>query len=74
MANGLFAGDPFDLGISGGFATPLAARLLGEADVVLAFGAALNQWTTGHGTLLGAGRRASPRSTSTRRRSARTGP
>ena len=52
VGNGLFAGDPYDLGISGGFATPLAARLLGEADVVVAFGAALNQWTTGHGKLL----------------------
>ena len=52
VANGLFAGDPFDVGIAGGFATPLAARLLGEADVVVAFGAALNQWTTGHGKLL----------------------
>ncbi|HEX5901064.1 MAG TPA: thiamine pyrophosphate-dependent enzyme, partial [Solirubrobacteraceae bacterium] len=52
VGNGLFAGDPYDLGISGGFATPLAARLLGEADVVVAFGAALNQWTTGHGELL----------------------
>ena len=52
VANGLFAGDPYDLGISGGFASPLAARLLGEADVVVAFGAALNQWTTGHGKLL----------------------
>ena len=51
VANGLFAGDPYDLGISGGFATPLAARLLGEADVVVAFGASLNQWTTGHGRL-----------------------
>ena len=28
VANGLFAGDPFALGISGGFASPLAARLL----------------------------------------------
>jgi thiamine pyrophosphate-dependent acetolactate synthase large subunit-like protein len=52
VANGLFAGDPYDLGISGGFASPLAAQLLGEADVVVAFGAALNQWTTGHGKLL----------------------
>jgi thiamine pyrophosphate-dependent acetolactate synthase large subunit-like protein len=52
VANGLFAGDPYDLGISGGFASPLAAQLLGEADVVVAFGAALNQWTTGHGNLL----------------------
>ena len=52
VANGLLAGDPYDLGISGGFASPLAAQLLGEADVVVAFGAALNQWTTGHGKLL----------------------
>jgi thiamine pyrophosphate-dependent acetolactate synthase large subunit-like protein len=52
VANGLFAGDPYDLGIAGGFATPLAARLLGEADVVVAFGAGLNPWTTSHGTLL----------------------
>jgi thiamine pyrophosphate-dependent acetolactate synthase large subunit-like protein len=52
VANGLFAGDPYDLGIAGGFATPLAARLLGEADAVVAFGAGLNQWTTSHGRLL----------------------
>ncbi len=54
VANGLFAGDPFDLGISGGFASPLAAELLGDADVVIAFGAGLNQWTTRHGALLDA--------------------
>jgi thiamine pyrophosphate-dependent acetolactate synthase large subunit-like protein len=52
VANGLFAGDPFDLGISGGFASPTASRLLLEADVVLAVGASLNMWTTRHGTLL----------------------
>ena len=52
VANGLFAGDPYDLGIAGGFASPLAARLLGEADAVVAFGAALNPWTTSHGKLL----------------------
>jgi thiamine pyrophosphate-dependent acetolactate synthase large subunit-like protein len=51
VANGLFAGDPYDLGISGGFATPTAARLLQDADVVLAVGASLNAWTTRHGTL-----------------------
>jgi thiamine pyrophosphate-dependent acetolactate synthase large subunit-like protein len=51
VANGLFAGDPYDLGIAGGFATPTASRLLGDADVVLAFGASLNAWTTRHGTL-----------------------
>ena len=53
VANGLFAGDPFALGISGGFSTPLAQRLLAESDVVIAFGAALNVWTTRHGSLIG---------------------
>jgi thiamine pyrophosphate-dependent acetolactate synthase large subunit-like protein len=53
VANGLFAGDPYDLGIAGGFSSPLAARLLREADAVIAFGAALNQWTTRHGKLIG---------------------
>jgi thiamine pyrophosphate-dependent acetolactate synthase large subunit-like protein len=53
VANGLFAGDPFDVGIAGGFSSPIAARLLAESDVIVAFGAALNQWTTRHGTLVG---------------------
>jgi thiamine pyrophosphate-dependent acetolactate synthase large subunit-like protein len=52
VGNGLFAGDPFAVGIAGGFSSPTAARLLREADVVIAFGAALNQWTTRHGTLI----------------------
>ena len=33
VGNGLFAGDPFDVGISGGFATPVAQRLIAESDV-----------------------------------------
>jgi thiamine pyrophosphate-dependent acetolactate synthase large subunit-like protein len=52
VGNGLFAGDPFSVGIAGGFSSPTAARLLRDADVVIAFGAALNQWTTRHGTLI----------------------
>ena len=52
VANGLFAGDPFAVGISGGFATPTAQRLLEEADLIVAFGAALNVWTTRHGALI----------------------
>ncbi|MGH2867994.1 MAG: thiamine pyrophosphate-binding protein [Solirubrobacteraceae bacterium] len=52
-ANGLFAGLPYALGISGGFATPLAAELLPQADVVLVVGASLNPWTTRHGELIG---------------------
>ena len=47
-ATGLFTGLPYALGISGGFATPLAARLMPQADVVLVVGASLNQWTTKH--------------------------
>jgi thiamine pyrophosphate-dependent acetolactate synthase large subunit-like protein len=57
VANGLFAGDPYALGIAGGFSSPVAARLLAESDVVVAFGAALNQWTTRHGTLIAPGAR-----------------
>ncbi len=53
VANGLFAGDPFAVGISGGFASPTAQRLLADSDVVIAFGAALNMWTTRHGGLIG---------------------
>ena len=52
VANGLFAGNPYYLGISGGFATPLAAELIPKADVVVSFGAGLNMWTTRKGRLL----------------------
>jgi thiamine pyrophosphate-dependent acetolactate synthase large subunit-like protein len=52
MAHGLFADLPYALGIAGGFATPLAAKLLPQADVVVAVGAGLNGWTTRHGALL----------------------
>jgi thiamine pyrophosphate-dependent acetolactate synthase large subunit-like protein len=52
--HGLFAGNPWSLGISGGFAPPTAAELLRQADLVLAFGASLNMWTTRHDELIGA--------------------
>lgn len=52
-AHGLFAGEPFALGIAGGFSSPLAQELLPQADLVLAVGATLNHWTTRHGTLFG---------------------
>jgi acetolactate synthase I/II/III large subunit len=52
VANGLFAGNPWSLGISGGFASPLAAELIAQADVVLAFGTSLNMYTTRHGHLI----------------------
>jgi thiamine pyrophosphate-dependent acetolactate synthase large subunit-like protein len=53
VASGLFTGNPWSLGISGGFASPAAAELIGEADVVLGVGVALNMWTTRHGRLVG---------------------
>ena len=53
VAHGLFAGDPWALGISGGFASPLAAELIRDADLVVGWGCALNMWTTRHGTLIG---------------------
>jgi thiamine pyrophosphate-dependent acetolactate synthase large subunit-like protein len=52
VANGLFAGNAWSLGISGGFASPTAAELIAQADVVLGAGVALNMWTTRHGRLL----------------------
>jgi thiamine pyrophosphate-dependent acetolactate synthase large subunit-like protein len=51
-AKGLFAGNPWNLDVSGGFATPLAAELIRDADVVVAWGASLNMWTTRHGALV----------------------
>ena len=50
--HGLFSKSPWWAGISGGFASPTEAKLLAEADLVLAFGASLNMWTTRHGTLI----------------------
>jgi thiamine pyrophosphate-dependent acetolactate synthase large subunit-like protein len=55
VAKGLFAGNPWSLDVSGGFATPLAAELISAADVVVAWGASLNMWTTRHGALVGSG-------------------
>lgn len=53
VAKGLFAGDPFDLGISGGFSSPLSAELISRADLVIGVGCALNMWTMRHGRLIG---------------------
>jgi acetolactate synthase I/II/III large subunit len=52
-AKGLFRGNPWDLDVSGGFASPLAAELIGGADVLVAWGCSLNMWTTRHGSLIG---------------------
>ncbi|MFF7132474.1 MULTISPECIES: thiamine pyrophosphate-binding protein [unclassified Streptomyces] len=54
VARGLFHDNPWSLDVSGGFATPVAAELIGGADVIVGWGCALNMWTVRHGTLIGA--------------------
>jgi acetolactate synthase I/II/III large subunit len=54
-ARGLFAGEPWNLDVSGGFATPLAAELIAQADLVVGWGSTLNMWTTRHGRLISPG-------------------
>ncbi|GAA4415998.1 thiamine pyrophosphate-binding protein [Georgenia halophila] len=49
---GLFVGDEWALDIMGGFATEGAAELIAGADVLVAFGAGLNKWTTREGSLM----------------------
>jgi acetolactate synthase I/II/III large subunit len=51
-AKGLFRGSPWDLDISGGFASPLAAELIRGADLVVGWGCSLNMWTMRHGALI----------------------
>ncbi|WP_432995287.1 thiamine pyrophosphate-dependent enzyme [Dactylosporangium sp. CA-233914] len=52
VANGFFAGHPLSLGVCGGFGSELAHTVVPQSDLVLAFGASLNQWTTMHGRLI----------------------
>jgi len=54
-AKGLFRGSPWDLDVSGGFASPLAAELIRGADLVVGWGCSLNMWTLRHGSLIGPG-------------------
>ncbi|MFF4054756.1 thiamine pyrophosphate-binding protein [Streptomyces sp. NPDC001668] len=53
VARGLFHGNPWSLDVSGGFASPLAAELIGGADLIVGWGCALNMWTMRHGALIG---------------------
>ena len=52
VAKGLFRGSPWNLDVSGGFASPLAAELISDADVIVGWGCSLNMWTTRHGKLI----------------------
>lgn len=53
--HGLFAGDPWNLGICGGFASPAASELVGESDLIVGFGVSLTHWTTKRGKLIAPG-------------------
>jgi thiamine pyrophosphate-dependent acetolactate synthase large subunit-like protein len=53
--HGLFSGNPWSLGISGGFSSPIADELIPESDFILGFGASFTQWTTKKGKLIGPG-------------------
>lgn len=53
VAHGLFAGDPYDLGISGGFSSPFTAEVIAGADLLVGWGCTLNMWTMRHGRLIG---------------------
>ena len=50
--HGLFAGNSWSLGISGGFSSPIADELIAESDLILGFGASLTHWTTKRGKLI----------------------
>jgi acetolactate synthase I/II/III large subunit len=52
LANGMFAGRPLDVGVAGGLGDGRALRALEGADLVLAVGASLNQWTTHFGSAI----------------------
>jgi thiamine pyrophosphate-dependent acetolactate synthase large subunit-like protein len=53
--HGLFAGNPWSLGICGGFSSPAANELITESDLIAGFGASFTQWTTKRGKLVAPG-------------------
>jgi thiamine pyrophosphate-dependent acetolactate synthase large subunit-like protein len=53
--HGLFAQNPWSVGISGGFSSPIADELISQSDLIVAFGASLTQWTTKRGKLIAPG-------------------
>ena len=54
-ARSLFRGHPFDCGVIGSFSHAAGRRLMEQADLVLVFGAGMNQRTTSHGHALPVG-------------------
>jgi acetolactate synthase I/II/III large subunit len=55
-AKGLFNGEPFNIGVSGGFSTQDGRRILERADLVVGFGAGLDSYTLDRGRLYGQAR------------------
>lgn len=55
MADGLYRNSPWCLGICGAFASPRAARIMGDADAIVAFGASLSDFTLHSGMLFDPG-------------------
>ena len=53
--HGLFAQNPWSLGISGGFSSPVADELIAESDFILGFGVSFTKWTTKKGKLIAPG-------------------
>jgi len=51
LAKGAFRGNPYDVGVVGGYAKDPAVPVLADIDLVMAFGASLSPYTTAHGTL-----------------------
>ena len=50
-ARGLFHDDPWSLGVAGGFSSEVAREVLGQADLILAFGASLTRHNADAGKL-----------------------
>lgn len=52
VANGFFTGNDLSVGVCGGFGSALVPRVVPHADLVVSFGATINQWTAFHGELI----------------------
>ena len=52
LANSFFRSDPYNIGVVGTMSTTLGSELVAEADLILAFGASLNPYTTYRGDLI----------------------
>ena len=50
--HGLFADNPWSLGICGGFSSPAGDELIAESDLIVGFGVSFTQWTTKRGKLI----------------------